>query len=303
MSALTTRLLFPLHLAVLASLHAVLASARAARLVVRLASLVSFPQLRQHEPVTPAEDLKRGRWTKLPKHLAVILAPARTASDLRQAVPVKVEQLRKLLGWSRDLGIATLSVYDETGLLVDEASEVSTALGLSVESVEGTGKDCGLVVLRRPALAKSVAPKEKILDESWVAVSGDGDSTSSATLVNEDAPSAAEPDVQVNLLSRRAGQPWLAQVARELASGGSSQGISSETIAETIDALPLTEPDLLFVFGGSYLRLHGFPPWQVRLTEMYHHSWPSWTRPPPLTYEVLRKALDLYGGAEMRFGR
>lgn len=39
------------------------------------------------------------------------------------------------------------------------------------------------------------------------------------------------------------------------------------------------------------------------LVSRSHHSWPSWTRPPPLTYEVLRKALDLYGGAEMRFGR
>lgn len=115
MSALTRRLLFPLHLAVLASLHAVLASARAARLVVRLASLVPLPRLRQHEAVTPADDLKRGRWKKLPKHLAVILAPARAASDIRQAVQDKVEQLRKLLGWTRELGIATLSVYDETG--------------------------------------------------------------------------------------------------------------------------------------------------------------------------------------------
>lgn len=33
-------------------------------------------------------------------------------------------------------------------------------------------------------------------------------------------------------------------------------------------ALPFGEPDLLLVFGGSYLRLHGFPPWQLRLTEM-----------------------------------
>ncbi|BGP10372.1 hypothetical protein JCM10049v2_006255 [Rhodotorula toruloides] len=303
MSALTTRLLFPLHLAVLASLHAVLASARAARLVLRLASLVPFPRLRQHEAVTPSDDLKRGRWNKLPKHLAVILAPARTASDSLQAVQDKVEQLRKLLGWSRELGIATLSVYDETGLLVEEASEVSTALGLSVERADGARKDCGLVVLRRPASAKAVAPKETLLDESWVAVSGDGDRTSSATLVNDDAPPTVEPDVQVNLLSRQAGQPWLARVAEELATGDLSKEMTSEEIAETIDSLPLTEPDLLFVFGGSYLRLHGFPPWQIRLTEMYHHSWPSWTRPPPLTYEVLRKALDLYGGAEMRFGR
>ncbi|BGP34357.1 hypothetical protein JCM10296v2_006172 [Rhodotorula toruloides] len=300
---MSARLLLPLHLAVLASLHAVLASARAARLVLRLASLVPFPTLRQHEAVTPEDDLRSGRWNKLPKHLAVVLAPARTASDFRQAVQDKVEQLRKLLGWSRELGIATLSVYDETGLLVQEASGISSALGMSVEGQEGAGKECGLIVLRRPTLAKAVAPKETLLDESWVAVTGDGDSASSATLVNEDVPPTAEPDVQVNLLSRRAGQPWLARVAKDLASEQSGVEILSETVAETIDALPLTEPDLLFVFGGSYLRLHGFPPWQIRLTEMYHHSWPSWTRPPPLTYEVLRKALDLYGGAEMRFGR
>lgn len=58
---------------------------------------------------------------------------------------------------------------------------------------------------------------------------------SSATLVNDDAPPTVEPDVQVNLLSRQAGQPWLARVAEELATGDLSKEMTSEEIAETID--------------------------------------------------------------------
>lgn len=58
---------------------------------------------------------------------------------------------------------------------------------------------------------------------------------SSATLVDEDVPRTDESDVQVNLLSRRAGQPWLAQVAKDLATREAGCELSSGAVAETID--------------------------------------------------------------------
>lgn len=58
---------------------------------------------------------------------------------------------------------------------------------------------------------------------------------SSATLVDEDVPQTDECDVQVNLLSRRAGQPWLAQVAKDLTTREGGDKLSSEVVAETID--------------------------------------------------------------------
>jgi dehydrodolichyl diphosphate syntase complex subunit NUS1 len=110
----------------------------------------------------------------------------------------------------------------------------------------------------------------------------------------------------LNLVSRSFGRPQLARVAQRLASerkgANKVEELSSEAVSAILDgtfspplasrssplrrhsilshtppdltlsplvaALPLSEPDLLFVFGGPYLRLQGFPPWQIRLTEM-----------------------------------
>lgn len=55
------------------------------------------------------------------------------------------------------------------------------------------------------------------------------------------------------------------------------------TPACVTSAASLAEPDLLVVLGGPYLRLHGFPPWQVRLTEMQYVVGPLARAAPLLT--------------------
>lgn len=123
MAALTRTLLLPLHVTVLASLHAVLASTRLLRLIARLAALVPLPRFRQHAEPTPAADLRQKRWQKLPKHLAVALVPGTGSWAGLWALQHKVAQVRRLLGWSRELGIQTLSVYDETGARLLDARD------------------------------------------------------------------------------------------------------------------------------------------------------------------------------------
>lgn len=44
--------------------------------------------------------------------------------------------------------------------------------------------------------------------------------------------------------------------------------LTTDLVEERVEAESLAEPDLLVVLGGPYLRLKGFPPWQIRLTEM-----------------------------------
>lgn len=188
------------------------------------------------------------------------------------------------------------------------------------------------------------------------------------------SPSAAPPPPTLHLLSRAAGRPRLARLATHLAAS-SQKDLTAESVTHAIDcasslpsstclqdpladrstpalppsprrarsALPLSEPDLLLVLGGSYLRLRGFPPWQLRLTELQcvslsspflsspllsprsPFSWPQpLTHPPPpapaapssshaphptwlaaqrVRYAHVRAALDTYGRAEMRLGR
>ena len=60
----------------------------------------------------------------------------------------------------------------------------------------------------------------------------------------------------------------------------------------------MDEPDLLILFGPRVV-LEGYPPWQVRLTEISHlpdHN-------EGVSYSVFSRALLKYSGAQMRFGR
>jgi dehydrodolichyl diphosphate syntase complex subunit NUS1 len=65
------------------------------------------------------------------------------------------------------------------------------------------------------------------------------------------------------------------------------------------------EPDLLLVFG-PFLKLDGYPPWQIRLTEMYctgrrNHGLTG--DGEAVEYQGYMRGLWHFAGAQMRFGR
>lgn len=98
-----------------------------------------------------------------------------------------------------------------------------------------------------------------------------------SSLISFDRTGAVSPpppsSLLINLLSRRAGRPQLALVAQEMAHGMrkgtfDSESLTTDVVEEKVEKGTFAEPDLLLVLGGPYLRLRGFPPWQIRLTEM-----------------------------------
>ncbi|BGP42527.1 hypothetical protein JCM10450v2_006626 [Rhodotorula kratochvilovae] len=318
MSLVAQTLLYPLHLAVLASLHAVLASSRCVRLVALLARLVPLPAFaRWRGEPSPAQDLHQKRWRKLPRHLAVALVPGRGSWTGVGALEDKVDGVRRLLEWCRELGVRTLSVYSETGLLTRHAALVAAELDLALHGSPEDIEREGMAQLRaRGGAGKGAEDAPPTAHHPTVRLADlaqdETGSASSSTLVDTSPPSPASPaddspahDLTLNLLSRAAGRPRLARLASSLASSPAAREgkLSSSTISAEIDALPLEEPDLLLVLGGSYLRLRGFPPWQLRLTEMFHYAYPTWLPAPRVRYTHLRSALDVYGRAEMRLGR
>ncbi|GAA5836435.1 hypothetical protein JCM9279_000390 [Rhodotorula babjevae] len=326
MSALAHTLLYPLHLAVLASLHAVLASSRCVNLIIRLAHLVPSPSPRRRVKPAPASDLGGARWRKLPRHLAVALVPGRGGWDGQDALRTKVDCVRRLAGWCTELGVRTLSVYDETGLLVRHAASVARDLDLAlagtVEDIEMEGMATMTARIAKKELEAGEPDLGAGLPHAAAAVVLPDlaqDDASSFTLVDTASPPRSSSPIPptspsvptLHLLSRAAGRPRLARLAAQLAApctgenggeGGKGE-LTAEEVAGAIDALPLGEPDLLLVLGGSYLRLLGFPPWQLRLTELHHHSHPTWLPALQVQYAHLRAALDTYGRAEMRLGR
>lgn len=122
---LQTALLFPLHLGVLLILHSIFALVRLVHVVSQL-----FPQISRHQSTSssPSVDLARKRWTKVPKHLAVVLAPVQWRAGSQGDVEAKKEQLIKLMEWCKELGIPQLSVYDRDGMLTVQPTRLGAVL-------------------------------------------------------------------------------------------------------------------------------------------------------------------------------
>jgi dehydrodolichyl diphosphate syntase complex subunit NUS1 len=78
----------------------------------------------------------------------------------------------------------------------------------------------------------------------------------------------------------------------------SPSDISSELIDAEISESVMGEPDLLILFGDKIV-LEGYPPWQVRLTEVFYVQ----DHAGGVGYHVFLRALCKYGQAEFRVGR
>lgn len=72
---------------------------------------------------------------------------------------------------------------------------------------------------------------------------------------------------------------------------GSSAGLTFGTDSG------FTEPDLLILFS-PYVKLSGYPPWQIRLTEIFHVQ-----DNDGVGYHVFLRALHRFAKTEFRFGR
>lgn len=77
----------------------------------------------------------------------------------------------------------------------------------------------------------------------------------------------------------------------------SSADISMELIDAELSESIMGEPDLLILFG-PHVELSGYPPWQIRLTEIFHVQ-----DNQGVGYQVFYRALLKYAGAQMRMGR
>ena len=75
------------------------------------------------------------------------------------------------------------------------------------------------------------------------------------------------------------------------------EDISSQLIDAEISESVMGEPELLILFAPE-IKLDGYPPWQIRLTEIFHE--PDNTE---VEYLVWLKGLYRFARAEMRFGR
>jgi len=108
--------------------------------------------------------------------------------------------------------------------------------------------------------------------------------------------------LEILLISEEDGRESLVDLTRtlcEMAQRGkiSVHDVTQDLIDAEVSGTLMTEPDLIIMFGSSTC-LKGYPPWQVRLTEIFHVQDNN-----EVDYQVFLRGLYKYAKAEMRFGR
>lgn len=109
-------------------------------------------------------------------------------------------------------------------------------------------------------------------------------------------------NLSILLLSSEDGRSTLVDLTKTLTEMSQRNKLSPEDISLDLIDTEITEsvmgePDLLVLFG-PYIELQGYPPWQVRLTEIFHVQ-----DNVGVGYQVFLRALHNYAKAQMRFGR
>ncbi|KAM0180041.1 hypothetical protein ACHAPF_002574 [Botrytis cinerea] len=215
---------------------------------------------------------------RLPEHVSVILNledGARGGAGLEALV----DEVAEITAWCACVGIPMLSVYEKTGILKGYIPATHRAVVRKLASYFGPD---------HPALSMR-APHVPSMESS------------SATSTSDTLPGSLQ-HISVLLLSNEDGRDSLVDLTKtltEMSQRGKieSNDISQELIDAEITESIMGEPNLLILFGPT-IELSGYPPWQLRLTEIFHvqdnHG---------VGYQVFLQALYNYGNAQMRFGR
>jgi undecaprenyl pyrophosphate synthase len=120
--------------------------------------------------------------------------------------------------------------------------------------------------------------------------------------VEGDETIASTRHLTVTLISAEDGRDSIVDLTKTLAEMAQRHKISSSQIS--IDLLDaelsenvMTDPDLLILFS-PHVELAKYPPWHIRLTEIYHVQ-----DNQGVGYQIFLRGLYNYGKAQMRFGK
>ena len=255
---------------------------------------------------------------RLPEHLSVILQ-FRVEED--GGLEALMDDVAELCAWSSAAGIPLLSVYEKSGILKLHMTALQELVNQKLASYFGpapAAPSLSVYAANHPSMSPSSTSSPRI-------------GAQMANGKNGTTKLASRPHLNLLLLSAADGRDTLVDLTRTLAEMSQSHKITPKDI--TLDLInteisattaiteskPMVghttraslkevdpgEPDLVIVFG-PYVKLDGYPPWQIRLSEIFcvgdsgGHGSGSSTR---VEYQGFLRGLWRFAGAEMRFGR
>lgn len=209
--------------------------------------------------------------SKIPKRVSCIVN-LRADDDENGGIEGLVADISELAAWCLSAGIPSLTIYEYNGVIKSGISELQRYIQRNLRSYFG---------MPIPNFSIKV-PHSNI------------------TLTMSDEASA--PDLEISLLSRVDGKPTIVELTKTMSELTANHELSVSDITvklidEEICELVGLEPDLLICFG-PVLDLQDYPPWHIRLTEMY---WEPDNN--NVNYAVFIRALKKYSHSKANLGK
>lgn len=272
---------------------------------------------------------------RIPKHLAILLV-----ADLNPLSEVSEESLihsvANAIGWCRTIGTEKLTVYDEHGRLLERVERIRELFPGGPREIDAAESETDFPPTPPPSDCSeslSLSTQDDLIVTESIHITGPLVQPFDEGGQPHAHNSISQNSLALCLASRRSSKQAIAAVASSLASQKrKSRRIVKQTRRDTfnlsVDVLDglleaedgLSAPDFLIVHSVhpscTPLELHGFPPWHIRLTEIYQNrvqnpltmlKWLTRHSPSvessPLDELSFRQALDEFALAEMRFGK
>ncbi|KAF2874857.1 di-trans,poly-cis-decaprenylcistransferas-like protein [Massariosphaeria phaeospora] len=241
--------------------------------------MVAVMKYHHRTPEFIQKDVKRLR--RLPSHLSVILDYHESDEYHGNAgLEGLLNDVAEIAAWTASAGIPYLSVYEPTGVLKDHLKHTHRTVSKHLEVYFGAQ--------RKPTISLR-APHELTYSPP---------STPRASTDSADE----RQHLTILLLSELDGRNTMVDLTRtfaDLVQEGRVEldQIDSRLIQSELTIHVCSEPDLLVLFSPTVV-LKGYPPWQLRLTEIIHIP-----DNKGVNYQVFLRALRKYAKAEMRVGR
>lgn len=221
--------------------------------------------------------------SRLPEHLSVMLEyrPEERGGGGLEAL---LRDVCEVAAWSACAGIPMLSIYEPSGILKNYIPTVHRAIEQNFTSYFGAHAAPSLSV-RAPHLPTYSPP-----------------TTPPSPFESPSSQDETPQRLSILLLSDSDGRATLVDLTKTLAEMAQKQklrpaDISADLVDAELSEGVCDEPDLLILFSDR-VTLNGYPPWQVRLTEVF-----CVTDNDGVNYRVFLRSLQNFAGAQMRFGR
>ncbi|GMM39584.1 ditrans,polycis-polyprenyl diphosphate synthase [Hanseniaspora uvarum] len=220
--------------------------------------------------------------SKIPKRLAAILE-YKSEEEVGGGVLGLMEDAGDLVAWSLSAGIKHLTLYDYDGLLKDDVDLLRKIIFSKLCKYFGAQKT--------PKFAVRIPHKNQVYFNIPITT----DATESDSLNKK-------VSIEIVLLSVVDGRETIVELTKTLAELYKEDKISEDDITmDLVDTelkqLVGEEPDLLLYFGPN-LDLQGYPPWHIRLTELFwEHDNNS------VSYTVFIRGLKQFSASKVNVGK